>query len=56
MCRFGEIDHYLSKLVPNGIVKIQNGNSMTQLGSEIKNNYMQEMIGQLKEIMVNHKF
>jgi len=53
--RFGELDQYLSNLVPNGIVKIKNGNSMTQFGSEIKKNYMQEMIKQMKEMMVNHK-
>ncbi|XP_060864600.1 uncharacterized protein LOC132940832 [Metopolophium dirhodum] len=48
---FGEIDQYLSKIVPNGIVKIKNGNSMIQLGSEIKNNYMREMMRQMKEMM-----
>ncbi|XP_003241994.1 uncharacterized protein LOC100573070 [Acyrthosiphon pisum] len=48
---FGKIDKYLSKVVPNGIVKIKDANSMIQLGSEIKNNYMREMMSQMKEMM-----
>ncbi|XP_015368882.1 PREDICTED: uncharacterized protein LOC107165243 [Diuraphis noxia] len=52
---YGELDRYLSNIVPNGIVKIKNGNSMTQFGSEIKNNYMREMMKQLKEMMKQQK-
>ncbi|KAE9526794.1 hypothetical protein AGLY_013442, partial [Aphis glycines] len=48
---YGQIDHYLSNLVPNGIVKIKNGNSMKQFGLKIQKNYMQEMIKQLSEMM-----
>lgn len=48
------MDHYLSNLVPNGIVKISNGNSMIQFGLEIKNGYMREMIRQSTEMMVNN--
>jgi len=55
-CRYGELDHYLSNLVPNGIVKIKNGNTMLQLGSEMKKNYMREMMKQMKEMMVNYKY
>lgn len=51
--RYGQIDHYLSNLVPNGIVKIKNGNSMKQFGLKIQKNYMQEMIKQLSEMMVS---
>ncbi|XP_025199365.1 uncharacterized protein LOC112597507 [Melanaphis sacchari] len=51
----GKIDHYLSNIVPNGIVKIKNGNSMTQFNLEIQKNYIREMIKQSTEMMKQQK-